>query len=110
MVWHGWAVRCADIDSLWDLLGAREFPNNRLALVSKLRPDSTMKRRFARGLRRSLVDSLVRQGGRVVLPRLSDVVANAVERLREVGADQVSFLGADVADAFHQVPLCPGEC
>eukprot|EP00969_Alexandrium_andersonii_P243444 10754096-Alexandrium_andersonii.AAC.1 len=65
-----------------------------------------MKHRIVWDLRRSLVNGLVRQGERIVLRRLSDVVADAVELLREFGAGQVSFLGADAAAAFHQVP-CP---
>eukprot|EP00969_Alexandrium_andersonii_P213234 9416072-Alexandrium_andersonii.AAC.1 len=61
-----------------------------------------MKHLIPWDLRRSLVSSLVRQGERIVRPRLSDVVADAVELLRGCGADRVSFLGTDVADASRQ--------
>eukprot|EP00969_Alexandrium_andersonii_P252202 11147084-Alexandrium_andersonii.AAC.1 len=65
-------------------------------------PDSTTKRRIVWGLRRSLVNGLARQGERIVLPRISDVVSDAIYLLRAHGADQVSFLGMGVANAFHQ--------
>eukprot|EP00969_Alexandrium_andersonii_P239444 10570136-Alexandrium_andersonii.AAC.1 len=68
-----------------------------------------MKHRIAWDLRRSLVAGLARQGERIATPRLSDVISDAVELLRDFGVDQVSFLGADVADAFHQAPLSPDE-
>eukprot|EP00969_Alexandrium_andersonii_P337640 14922787-Alexandrium_andersonii.AAC.1 len=68
-----------------------------------------MKHRISWDLRRSLVNSLVRQGERIVLRRLSGVAADAVKLLREFGTDLVSFFGADVPDAFHQVPLSPDE-
>eukprot|EP00969_Alexandrium_andersonii_P320083 14141793-Alexandrium_andersonii.AAC.1 len=61
-----------------------------------------MKHRVVWDLQRSLVNGRVRQGERIVLPRLSDVIADTVDLLREFGAEQVGFLGTDVADAFHQ--------
>eukprot|EP00969_Alexandrium_andersonii_P076251 3361781-Alexandrium_andersonii.AAC.1 len=69
MVDNGWAVRCDDLASLRDHLGADGFPINRLALVSKPGPDNTVKHRIVWDLRRSLVNGLVRQGERIVLPR-----------------------------------------
>eukprot|EP00969_Alexandrium_andersonii_P039665 1737823-Alexandrium_andersonii.AAC.1 len=61
MVRQGRVVRCEDLDSFRAQLGTRGFPVNWLALISKLRPDGAVKRRVARGLRRSLVNGLVRQ-------------------------------------------------
>eukprot|EP00969_Alexandrium_andersonii_P332496 14693596-Alexandrium_andersonii.AAC.1 len=72
MVTQGWAVRCEDVASLREQFGVQVFPTNRLALISKLGPDNTMKHRIARDLRRALVNGLVRQGERIVLPRISD--------------------------------------
>eukprot|EP00969_Alexandrium_andersonii_P028748 1255753-Alexandrium_andersonii.AAC.1 len=109
MVRQGWVVRCDDVHHLREQLGARDFPINRLALISKLRPGNTMKHRVPWGLRRSLVNWLARPGEGVVLPRLSDIIADAVDHLREFGAGQASFLGTGVADAFHRAPLSPDE-
>eukprot|EP00969_Alexandrium_andersonii_P284108 12560345-Alexandrium_andersonii.AAC.1 len=41
--------------------------------------------------------------------RISDVVADAIYLLRAHGLGQISFLGTDVANAFHQGPLSPDE-
>eukprot|EP00969_Alexandrium_andersonii_P204332 9029726-Alexandrium_andersonii.AAC.1 len=56
-----------------------------------------------------MVNGLVRQGERIVLPRISDVVSDTVDLLRRHGPELVSFLGTDVANAFRQVPLSPDE-
>eukprot|EP00969_Alexandrium_andersonii_P281810 12457888-Alexandrium_andersonii.AAC.1 len=45
----------------------------------------------------SFANRLVRQGEGVALPRLADVVDDAVQLLRDFGPGQVSFLGTDVA-------------
>eukprot|EP00969_Alexandrium_andersonii_P208620 9214057-Alexandrium_andersonii.AAC.1 len=72
-------------------------------------PDNLMKHRVVWDLRRPLVNGLARQGERIVLPRISEVVVDAIDPLRAHGSDQVSFLGTDVADAFDQVPLSPDD-
>eukprot|EP00969_Alexandrium_andersonii_P013270 579014-Alexandrium_andersonii.AAC.1 len=69
---------------------------------SALGPDSRVKRRVAWGLRRSLANGSVRQGERIVLPRISDVIADTIDPLRARGLDQISFLGTGVANVFHQ--------
>eukprot|EP00969_Alexandrium_andersonii_P282219 12477128-Alexandrium_andersonii.AAC.1 len=109
MVSQGWAVCCEGLAGLRDRFGVVGFPINRLALISKPGPDNTVKRRIVWDLRRSMVNGLVRQGERIVLPRISDVVADAVDLLRIHGPDLVSFLGTDVANAFRQAPLSPDE-
>eukprot|EP00969_Alexandrium_andersonii_P180636 7982573-Alexandrium_andersonii.AAC.1 len=83
MVRRGWAVKCDSLGVLRAGLGADDCPTNRLALVSKLRPDGGVKRRTVWGLRRSLVNGLVRQVERVVLPRLSDLVEDTVDLLQK---------------------------
>eukprot|EP00969_Alexandrium_andersonii_P060662 2671626-Alexandrium_andersonii.AAC.1 len=90
MVRQGWAVRCDDLHHLREQLGARDFPINRLTLISKLRPGNTTKhwRGIVWDLRGSSVNGLVRQGERVVLLRRSDVIADAVDLVREFGAEQ----------------------
>eukprot|EP00969_Alexandrium_andersonii_P006859 299284-Alexandrium_andersonii.AAC.1 len=87
MVERGWAVAYDSPESLARALGAADFPINRLALVSETKPDGTVKRRIVGDLRRSQANALVRQGERIVLPRLQDAVT----------------------DAFHQVPISPEE-
>ena len=52
---------------------------NRLGLITTLRGDGTTKHRLVWDLRRSGVDSLVRQGERFVLPRVSDVIEDLAE-------------------------------
>ena len=47
---------------------------NRLALVTKVRRDGTLKHRLVWDLRRSGVNSLVRHGERIVIPRVLDVI------------------------------------
>eukprot|EP00969_Alexandrium_andersonii_P030259 1319817-Alexandrium_andersonii.AAC.1 len=73
MVRHGWAVAFPSSEALSRALGTSEFPINRLALITKARPDGTLKHRLIWDLRRSNVNALVRQGERIVLPRLLDV-------------------------------------
>ena len=81
---------------------------NKLALLSKTKSGGSVKHRLVWDLRRSGVNLAVKQGERVVLPRLSDVVAD----LRELAAtnrDEAFLLGTDVSEAFHQVPLHESE-
>eukprot|EP00969_Alexandrium_andersonii_P359261 15452788-Alexandrium_andersonii.AAC.1 len=73
MVSQGLAVKCGKLASPRAQLGTQEFPINKLALISKMGPDNLLKHRIVWGLRRSLVNGLVRQGERIVLPRISDV-------------------------------------
>eukprot|EP00969_Alexandrium_andersonii_P229306 10126932-Alexandrium_andersonii.AAC.1 len=108
MVDKGWAVAYDSPESLARALGTDDFPVNRLALISKTKPDGSAKHRLIRDLCRSQVNALVRQGERVVLPRLQDAVADALDLLEALG-EGVVFLGTDVSDAFHQVPISPEE-
>ena len=62
MVQSGWAVRCRSHAHLLRELGVETTPLNRLGLISKARPDGTIKHRLIWDLRRSEVNSLVRQG------------------------------------------------
>ena len=81
---------------------------NKLALFSKTKSDGSVKHRLVWDLRRSRVNLAVKRGERVVLPRLSDVVAD----LRELAAtnrDEAFLSGTDVSEVFHQVPLHGSE-
>eukprot|EP00974_Lingulodinium_polyedra_P131536 11218130-Lingulodinium_polyedra.AAC.1 len=72
MVEKGWARRHATFDDLAQAAGARAVTLNKLGLVSKEKSDGSTKHRFIWDLPRSGVNALVRQGERVVLPRLAD--------------------------------------
>ena len=90
--------RAAETYSQWDdvtrALG-EGVVLNKLALLSKTKRDVSVKHRMVWDLRRSGVNLAVKQGGRVVFPRLSGVVAD----LRELAAtsrDEAFLLGTDV--------------
>lgn len=81
---------------------------NKLALLFKTKSDGSVKHRLAWDLRRGGVHLAVKQGERVVLPRLFDVVVD----LRELAATnrgEAFLLGTDVSEVFHQVPLHESE-
>ena len=109
MVQSGWAVRCRTHEHLLRELGVSSAPLNRLGLISKTRPDGTVKHRLIWDLRRSEVNSLVRQGERIVLPRLLDAVSDALDLSLVHGTAEVRFLGTDITDAFHLIPIAPEE-
>ena len=52
---------------------------NRLGFMIKQCPDGTAKQRLRWDLERSGVNNLVRQGGRIVLPRVSDVLGDLAD-------------------------------
>ena len=107
MVDQGWAEAHSHWDEVTRSLGDGVVLN-KLALLSKTKSDGTVKHRLVWDLRRSGVNLAVKQGERVVLPRLSDVVADLRE-LAAPGNDEAFLLGTDVSEAFHQVPLHPSE-
>ena len=109
MVEKGWAVAVPTWGELTDQLGSDQIPINRLGLITKARPDGSLKHRIVWDLRRSLVNSLVRQGERIILPRLSDVVDDAHALAAENPPGSLRVLGTDIEDAFHQVPILPDE-
>eukprot|EP00974_Lingulodinium_polyedra_P084300 8161804-Lingulodinium_polyedra.AAC.1 len=72
MVDNGWAKRHASFDDLAQAVGTSAITLNKLGLVSKVKADGSTKHRLIWDLLRSGVNSLVRQGERIVLPRLAD--------------------------------------
>eukprot|EP00969_Alexandrium_andersonii_P092977 4104651-Alexandrium_andersonii.AAC.1 len=98
----GWAEVFDSPGELAGALGTPRFPINRIAPISKMKPDGAWKHRIIWDLRRSRVNSLVWRGERIVLPRLLDVAQDALELLEAFGGDDVTFPGTDVSDAFHQ--------
>ena len=80
---------------------------NRLAPISKLKPDGTLKHRLVWDLRRSGVNMAILQGERVVLPRFLDLARDARQIATE--STPIFLMGTDITEAFHQVPLHPSE-
>ena len=79
----------------------------KLALISKLRADGTFKHRLIVDLLRSEVNVHISRGERIILPRISDAIRDALG-LRRTGAE-AEFMVADFTDAFHMIPLAPNE-
>lgn len=109
MVDKGWADQCPSWAQLQEIAGGPPVLN-RLGLISKQRPDGSLKHRLVWDLRRSGVNSVVAQGERVVLPRVLDVARDAQRLARDpVPGQRLWLFGTDISDAFHQVPLHPVE-
>ena len=87
-----------------------EVAVSKLACIVKDRPDGTKKVRLVVDLRRSLVNALVVAPERIVLPRLRDVLMDAVNLVRECQHnEQIEAMVSDFADAFHSLPIHPDE-
>ena len=107
---RGWAEEFSGLQAARDFLGSPDLVFNRLALITKERADGTLKHRLVWDLRRSGVNEFVSPGERVVLPRLGDVVRDARDLWGSAPHDSsVAFIGVDVSDAFHLIPLHPSE-
>ncbi|MFM7985557.1 MAG: hypothetical protein ACKPKO_40215 [Candidatus Fonsibacter sp.] len=75
-------------------------------MISKSKPDGTVKHRLVWDLRRSGVNSLIRLGERIVLPRVQDLIDGVFDLFRHATADDgILFFGTDVLDACHHIPL-----
>jgi hypothetical protein len=110
MVISGWATRHDDFSKAQAELKSRDITLDKLGLVTKTRPDGTMKHRLIWDLRRSGVNSVLAQGERIILPKLSDLAQDVVELAGSgrSGTD-VRLLGTDITDAFHLIPLHESE-
>ena len=75
---NGWALSFPSSEALSAHLGTNELILNKLGLVSKIKPDGSIKHRMVWDLRRSEVNSLVRQWERIVLPRLLDLIEDVL--------------------------------
>ncbi len=104
MVDKSWAFKYDSWEDLERHLGTSEIVLNRLALISKVKADGSLKHRLVWDLRRSGVNLAIQPSERVVLPRLLDFVSD-IRCLSGVSNEPVYLLGTDVSDAFHQVPL-----
>ena len=95
-------------EDLINFLGVESIILSKLALISKPRPDGTTKHRLIWDLLRSEVNATVQLGERIVLPRIQDAVDDA-KFIRGSGPGDLDWLVLDVADAFHNIPMCESE-
>ena len=75
---------------------------NKLGVIVKIKESGVRKARIIWDLRESKINSLCRQGERVILPRLRDAIADANETYRQGGRPR--FLAVDITNAFHNIP------
>ena len=85
-----------------------EITRSRIAVVAKQKQGKT-KVRLVHDLRRSGVNERVVTGERVVLPKATDVVADALDLMESTGEPECEFFGLDFADAFKQLEVDPQE-
>ena len=108
MVHKGWAHKFPSWEGLADFLGTDQIALSKFALITKTKPDGTLKHRLIWDLLRSGVNGCIRQGERIVLPRLTDLIRDAHELMTAASfADEVALFGTDVADAFTRSPCAP---
>ena len=109
MVDRGWAQAFDSYGAAQAELGSQDLVFNKLALVTRVKPDGSVKHRLVWDLLRSGVNGAVSQGERVVLPRLYDLVRDARALAQDhpdpAGDRTQVLLGIDIEDAFHQIPL-----
>jgi hypothetical protein len=113
---HIWAQSFNTKEELIKHFNATEIILSKLALPTKTKPDGITKHKLVRDFLRSRVNSLIHQGERVILPRVSDFVEGIlldVHNLGDFSEDTLDILvrlfGIDISDAFHQIPLDSSE-
>ena len=108
MVEQDWADSYSQWDDVTRALG-EGVVLNKLALLSKTKSDGSVKHRLVWDLRRSGVNFAVKQGERIVSPRLSDVVADLRE-FASTSMDEAFSLGTDVSEACRHPDLPTDRC
>lgn len=83
---------------------------SKLGMITKEK-DGRVKRRLILDCKESGVNRLARSGGRLILPRVSDIVDDALYLMSQsTGPDQqIEWLILDFTDWFYNVPLHPDE-
>ena len=90
--------------------GTADIVYNKLALISKVRDDNTTKHRVIWDILRSRVNGQERVGQRIVSPKVTDAVEDALDLARAAGpGESPEWFVIDVADAFHNVPIHQSE-
>ena len=83
-----------------------------MAALAKLRPDGSTKLRLIIDMLRSGVNAHARVHERIVLPRVSDLLADTLDLLRAARAkpdESLEFLVLDWEDAFHSIGVWDTE-
>jgi hypothetical protein len=81
-----------------------------LVIISKDRPDGTVKKRLILNLKSSGVTAATKKHERVILPRSLDVIWDCLELLHELPAgSDVDLLVLDFLKAFWHVPTAKDE-
>jgi hypothetical protein len=79
---------------------------SKLAAIIKPRPDGTEKVRIIIDMLRSGINAFVRLSERIVLPRLRDVVANAMWMMGQcLEGEEIEQVVIDFSDAFKTLPV-----
>ena len=96
----------SSMEELVEFAGTDEITLQKLALVSKLRPDGTYKHRLVWDYLRSGTNAYIQLSERIVLPRIQDAAWSAVELRRQQPEEEgLEWLVLDFADAFHHIWL-----
>jgi hypothetical protein len=89
---------------------------SKLGFITKTKPDGSTKHRLVWDFLRSKVNSLIHQGERIILPRVSDFVECIlldVHNSGEFSEDTLDTLmwlsGIDISDAFRKIPRNSSE-
>ena len=93
-----------DLEACQEWLGGPPL-TSKLAMVTKTRPDGAIKRRLIQYCRESGANLLARKGGRVQLPRPTDLVDDSLYLLSRSKGEEVEALVLDFKDWFYSVPL-----
>ena len=92
-----------DLESCQAWLGGPPL-TSKLAMVTKVRSDGTTKRRLILDCRESGANLLAHEGGRVQLPRPTDLVDDTLYLLSRSKGEEVEALVLDFKDWFYSVP------
>lgn len=71
----------------------------KLATLVKVKADGSTKTRFIADMRRSGINGLSSAEERIILPRGSDLMRDALD-IMEVNGQEIEFFSADISDAF----------
>ena len=101
-------------DSLADAIRGcqgKDIVLSKIALITSTTKQGTLKHRLILDCRVSGSNSATRKWERILLPKVSDVLADAMllKALHENSDNTITFYVCDFSDAFFAVPLNPAE-
>ena len=95
-------------DKFEDWLGGKPH-FSKLGMITKEK-EGRIKRRLILDCRESGVNERAAKGGKLILPRISDTVDDALYLMKNCGEDQsIEWLILDFTDWFFNIPLHPSE-